>query len=133
MEERPFTAYTPLVYAYVGDAVFETVVRTVLALRGYSHPKNMNQSAVHYVNAAAQAFMADAVAEELTAEEAGVMRRGRNANPGTTAKHASVADYRKATGMEALTGFLFLSGKEERLSELIRLGMEAYDRKEEQE
>lgn len=124
LEERPFTAYSPLLLAYVGDAVYELVVRTVIAMEGNRSPKAMNKEAVRYVNAAAQAAAADAIGPLLTEEEADILRRGRNAHPATTAKHMSVGDYRKATGLEALAGYLYLSGREERLTELIKTGME---------
>ena len=131
LEERPFTAYSPLVLAYIGDAVYEVVVRTVLAMEGNRSPKAMNKAAVRYVNAAAQAAAADAVTPLLTEDEADILRRGRNAHPATTAKHMSVGDYRRATGLEALVGYLYLSGQEERLAELIRTGIEALEEADE--
>ena len=76
------------------------------------------------VKAAAQAAQAEALLPDLTPEELAVYKRGRNAHSHTTAKNATIGDYRKATGLEALYGYLYLSGQEERLLSLIRTGLE---------
>ena len=79
------------------------------------------------VNAKVQAKMAEALLEELTEEELACYKRGRNAKSHTAAKNASIAEYRKATGLEALFGYLYLLGKEERILELTKMGLEKVD------
>ena len=116
--------YSPLTLAYIGDAAYELVVRTFLVDQGNSRPDKLHRKASSMVKAAAQAAMAEALKDSLTEEELSVYRRGRNAKSVTMAKHATMADYRTATGMEALVGWLFLEERFERLAELISLGLE---------
>lgn len=115
--------YSPLTLAYIGDCVYDMVIRTVVVGRGNTSAANLHKRTVRFVNAKTQAEMIEALQELLTEEEAAVYRRGRNAKSATTAKNASVADYRKATGMEALLGYLYLQDKMDRVIELIRLGI----------
>lgn len=108
---------SPLVLAYVGDAVYELYVRTKLAAYpGKVH--KLHRMAVSYVNASCQAEIIHAWEPNLTDEEKDVVRRGRNAKGGTT-HSGDVVDYRYSTGMEALIGHLYLSGQRERLTELL--------------
>lgn len=116
--------YSPLVLAYLGDGVYEMIVRTVLVSRGNIQVNKLNAKATALVKASAQAALIHAVADELTEEEAAVYRRGRNAKSYTKAKHATMSDYRHATGLEALCGYLYLKGAYERLTVLIRKGLE---------
>ena len=110
--------------AYVGDAVYELVIRTVIVEKGDASAKKMNREAVGFARASAQAALIRAIAEDLTEEEREIARRGRNANPGTRAKHASMSDYRQATALETLVGWLYLKGETARLLSLIRRGWE---------
>ena len=108
---------SPLVLAYVGDAVFELYIRTKLA----SYPAKMHKlhkNAVKYVQASSQAAIILAWEPDLTEEEKEVVRRGRNAKGGVP-RHGDVAEYRYSTGMEALLGYLYLNGQVERLLELL--------------
>ena len=100
--------YSPLTLAYIGDAAYELVVRTFLVDQGNSRPDKLHRKASSMVKAAAQAAMAEALKDSLTEEELSVYRRGRNAKSPTMAKNASMSDYRKATGFEALMGCLYL-------------------------
>ena len=109
--------------AYLGDAVYELVIRTVLLEREGGKNGALNQAAIPYVSAVGQAKMARALLPLLSEEEASLYRRGKNTKPEHGAKHASAQDYHVATGLEALLGGLFLEGKEERIMELIREGM----------
>ena len=120
--EETAADYSPLVLAFMGDSVYELMVRTRLVTGGNRPVKTLHADKVSYVKADAQAFLAKAIREELNPLERSVMKRGRNAHSHTVAKHASVEDYRFATGFEALLGFLWLSGQHERLSELVELG-----------
>ena len=121
--ETDLRTYSPLALAYIGDAVYELYVRTRMTIvveRGNRSANSLHRKTVGYVNARIQAKMIDALQEKLTGEEAAVYRRGRNAKSHTMAKNASGAEYRKATGLEALCGYLYLSGQQERLLSLIR-------------
>lgn len=119
---RDIRTYSPLTLAFLGDAVYELAVRTVIVEQGSRPPKELHLASSRLVKAETQSRMAELMQEELTEEERTVYRRGRNAHPATTAKHATTGDYRRATGWEALMGYLYLTGREERLLELIRQG-----------
>ncbi len=123
--ERVNPARIPsLSLAYLGDAVFELVVRTVLLEKGNSPNGALYARSLPYVSAVGQAKMAEALLPLLSEEEAAVYRRGKNSKPEHGAKNASALEYRKATGLETLFGTLYLQGRRERLLELIKEGME---------
>ncbi len=115
--------YSPLTLAYIGDAIYELVIRTVVVRRGNRSANALHRQTIKYVNAGTQAEMIDVLADMLTEEETDVYRRGRNAKSNTKAKNASLQEYHKATGMEALMGYLYLKGDTERLLELAREGI----------
>lgn len=119
--------YSPLTLAYIGDAIYDLIIRTVVVERANRSAKNLHKTAIRYVNARIQAQMIEALEEELSDEEAAVYHRGRNAKSYTTAKNASVAEYRMATGLEALFGYLYLNGETDRLLTLVRLAFEKMD------
>lgn len=123
-KEIDIRTYSPLTLAYIGDAVYDLVIRTVVVERGNTSPNKLHKKAVSYVNARIQARMIEALMEEMTQEEQTVYKRGRNAKSYTTAKNATVMDYRKATGFEALCGYLYLTGKQERMLKLIKRAIE---------
>ena len=116
--------YSPLVLAYIGDGIYELVIRSLLVGGGNAQAGRLHRKASQLVNAGAQADMLERIRGELTEEELHVFKRGRNSNSPTVAKHATVSDYRKATGFEALMGYLYLTGNMKRLTELIKLGLE---------
>ena len=93
---------SPLTLAFVGDCVYDLILRTVIVERHNASPNQLHREKSRLAKAPAQAEMAEALQEHLTQEELAVYRRGRNAKSHTTAKNASVLDYRKATGLEAL-------------------------------
>ena len=117
-------AYSPLTLAYIGDAVYDLVIRTVVVERANRAANELHKRTVKYVNAGVQAAMIEALQEELTEEEMAVYKRGRNAKSHTSAKNASIQDYRKATGFEALMGYLYLTGQTQRLLHLVKVGMD---------
>jgi len=119
--------YSPLNLAYIGDSVFDVIVKTVMVERGNTQVNKLHQATSKIVKAVSQAKMYDAIKESLTEEEANIMRRGRNAKPYTKAKNASYSEYCKATGIEALTGYLYLQGKTERMVELVKLGIDCLE------
>ena len=110
--------YSPLTLAYVGDAVYEIIVRTTLVKEGNCPVNQLHRKASALVKASAQAEAVRRIEPVLTEEEKNVYRRGRNAHSPTMAKHATMTDYRHATGFEALLGYLYLKGDVERLLEL---------------
>lgn len=115
--------YSPLTMAYIGDAIYDLVIRTVVVERGNRSANDLHRKTIQYVKAGAQAQMIEALADMLTEEETGIYRWGRNAKFYTKAKNASVGEYRRATGMEALMGYLYMTGRTERMLELIQEGI----------
>lgn len=124
LEEQDIRTYSPLTLAYIGDAIFELVVRTVLVDRKNAQPEKLHKAATKIVKAETQALMIEALKEDLTEEELAIFKRGRNAKSATKAKNATMSEYRRATGFEALMGYLYLKGEIERMLELIHKGVE---------
>lgn len=110
--------------AYVGDAVYELIVRTVLIERSGGKNGALHRKAISYVSARSQALMAEYLKPFLTEEEEAVFRRGKNAKPEHGAKNADEREYHLATGLEALIGYLYLDSRKERAIELIKMGFE---------
>ncbi len=110
-----------LALAYMGDAVLEEAVRLRLIASGKVKPNGLHHAATGYVSAKGQARVIRRLLDEgrLTEEEEGVVRRGRNAKSGSTPKNTDVATYRYSTAFEALLGYHYLSGNEERLEEIM--------------
>ena len=121
---KDIRTYSPLTLAYIGDAVYDLVVRSVLVNRGNTAVNNLHKRASAIVKAPAQAAIAASIMEDLTDEEKDIYRRGRNSKPHTKAKNASTIEYLEATGLEAVVGFLYLKGDMDRALNLIRLGLE---------
>ncbi|MBR4080340.1 MAG: ribonuclease III [Clostridia bacterium] len=124
MDERDARMMGPLQLAHIGDTVWELMIRSRLAFRG-RNVHNMHKDAVAGVNAHAQAVALSRIESMLTEDEADVMRRGRNAHARHAApKHQDPADYAKATGLEALFGYLYLIGRDERIRTLFAASQE---------
>lgn len=109
---------SPLTLAYIGDGVYELMMRKKLILSGNCQPGKLHQCATGMVNAASQAKGAKIILPLLTPQEETVYKRGRNAHPGHVPKSSSVGDYHSATGLECLFGYLYLDNQEKRLNEL---------------
>lgn len=124
-KQQDVRGYSALALAYIGDAVYDLIIRTAVVERANRPVRELHRLTVQYVSAGAQAKIVSALLERLTEEEAAVYRRGRNAKPHTKAKNASMEDYLKATGFEAVLGYLYLTGGMERALELVREGLEA--------
>ena len=107
--------YSPLALAYIGDGIFDLVIRTVIVGKGNTKASQLHFQTSHIVKAGSQAMMIEALEGDLTEEEADIYRRGRNAKSPTMAKNASMSDYRKATGFEALMGYLYLTDRFDRV------------------
>ncbi|MCI7112805.1 MAG: ribonuclease III [Lachnobacterium sp.] len=116
--------YSPLTLAYIGDGIFDIVIRSVVVGKGNTKASQLHKHTSSIVKAHTQAVMIEALEPHLTKEEADIYRRGRNAKSSTMAKNATMADYRKATGLEALMGYLYLSDDFERVVELTKLGVQ---------
>lgn len=114
--------YSPLTLAYIGDGIYDLVIRTIVVGKGNTRAGDLHRRTSQIVKAHTQAMMMDSLLPCLTEEEESVYRRGRNAKSPTMAKNATMSDYRKATGFEALMGFLYLKDEFERLVELVKIG-----------
>jgi len=115
--------YSPLVLAYIGDAVYELMIRTMIVNHGNMQVNKLHKKSSSLVKAEAQANLIKILRPHLTEEENAVFKRGRNARSVTVAKNATMTDYRMATGFEALMGWLFLSERFERMTELTVIGL----------
>ena len=123
LKDRDLRTYSPLTLAYIGDGVYELVIRTVLVKKGNCPVNLLHKKASSLVKAGAQSKMMELLEPDLTEEELAVYKRGRNAHSPTMAKHATMADYRRATGFEALMGYLYLKEDYSRIVELVRKGI----------
>jgi ribonuclease-3 family protein len=127
MDKREINQISALGLAHCGDAVFELLVRSWLCASGRATAQNLHRATVSYVCAPAQAARMERMLPLLTEEEAAQYRRGRNANVHSVPHHADRADYQKATGLEALFGWLYLRNDHTRINELFNLMMEDDD------
>lgn len=124
IKQGDLDSFSPLVLAYLGDAVYELYVRTLLVSRGNAPVHKLHKRSVAYVKAKAQSDVVHLLLERLTAEEKDVVRRGRNAKSGTIPKNADVTEYKYATGFETLLGYLYLKGDDARLIEVLKLAVD---------
>lgn len=112
---------SPLVWAYVGDSVYELFVRTKLTNKSNAKPHKLHIESIKYVKAKAQADILKRIQDNLTEDEKDIVRRGRNTENHHVAKNANVADYSQSTGFEALIGYLYLTKQDERLEEVLNM------------
>ncbi len=124
LKEVDIRTYSPLTLAYIGDAVYDLIFRTMVVQKGNTSVNKLHNQTIQYVKAPAQAVLAQKILDRLSPEEFAVYKRGRNAKPYTMAKNATMEEYKKATGLEALTGYLYLTNQMERALELIRMGLQ---------
>ena len=127
LKEVDIRTYSPLSLAYAGDAVFDLIVRSILIGNGNISNNDLHKAATKYVSARAQAIIIETILPKLTEEEAAVYRRGKNSKPSSRAKNATLNEYQKATGFEALLGYLYLEGEQERVFEIVKMGMDIID------
>jgi len=123
LQEIKLNQYSPLVFAYIGDAVYEMMIRTVVVNEGNMQVNKMHRMAKDLVKATAQAEIFYAIENLLTEEELSIFKRGRNAKSATKAKNATINDYRVATGFEALIGYLYLKKDFKRMTDLVSEGV----------
>ena len=119
--------YSPLVLAFMGDAYYELLIRTMVVGEGNAPVNELNKRKNRFVKAGAQSQMMRVIEPVLTEAEEHIYRRGRNAKSYTMAKNATVSDYRRATGFEAVLGYLYLSGQDVRARELVQTGLEGLE------
>lgn len=125
--DRDVNAYSPLTLAYIGDDIYDLIIRSIVVERANRPANELHKMTVKYVKAETQAEMAEALINcegLLTEKEADIYKRGRNAKSYTSAKNASIQDYRKATGFEALLGYIYLTGDQERVVFLVKKAIE---------
>ena len=124
LEEIELSAYSPLVFAYIGDSVYDLIIKSIVTNKGNRQVQKLHHDTSNLVCASTQSLMMREIQEHLTETELGIYRRGRNSKTVTPAKNQSITDYRRATGFEALIGYLYLSKEYERLVELIKIGLD---------
>ena len=125
LEAQDYRTFSALTLAYIGDCVYELVVRTVVIHHSKKAVNDLHKKAIKFVKAESQALMMQGLLDEeiLTEEEITIYKRGRNTKSHTSAKNASIAAYRKATGFEALIGYLYVTNQMERILELTKIGL----------
>lgn len=123
LKQQDIRRYSPLTLAYIGDGIYDLVIRSMVVGKGNTSPNHLHKRTSQMVKARAQSEMIESLLPDLTKEEEGIYRRGRNAKSPTMAKNASMSDYRRATGFEALMGYLYLKNELGRLIELIKKGL----------
>ena len=124
LKEKEPSQVSPLTLAYLGDAVYELMIRTLLVEESSAKAGALHQQAVRLVKAEKQSELVGILEEHFTEEEERVYKRGRNAKSPTSAKNADIVDYRRATGLEAVFGYLYLKQDMERLCQLLKLGLD---------
>ena len=120
--------YSPLALAYIGDSVLDLLVKNHYVRNSNKQPYKYHKDVTAIVKAVNQATFIDEIYDSLDEEEQSVYKRGRNANTHSKAKNATTGEYRKATGLEALFGYLYLCGNMQRLQELVGLMLEKYEK-----
>lgn len=127
MQEADAKEYSPLALAYIGDSIYDLIIKTLVLNEGNRQVQKLHARTSSYVQAKTQSRMMRAMQEHLTEEEHGIYKRGRNAKNVTPAKNQSVTDYRRATGFEALLGHLYLKKDWKRLLELVKIGLDSLE------
>lgn len=124
LPETDIRTYSPLTLAFIGDVVYDLIMRTIVVEKGNAPVNKLHKKVSSLVKAPAQMELFHKIEGELTEEELGVYKRGRNAKSFTSAKNASITEYRTATGLEALMGYLYLTDQFARILELVKLGLD---------
>ena len=124
LEKQDIRSYSPLTLAYIGDGIYELYIRTILVEQGNRQANKLHKHASRLVKAPAQSKMIETLEPLFTPEEEAVYKRGRNAKSYTTAKNATTGEYRRATGFEAVMGYLYLQGDLDRAVMLIKKALD---------
>ncbi len=125
MEEVNVSSYSPLALAYIGDSIYDLIIKSLVVNKGNKQVNKLHKETSGMVQASAQSFMMRAMQEHLTEEEHAVYKRGRNAKSISPAKNQSITDYRRATGFEALLGYLYLKKEWKRMLDLVKIGLDS--------
>ena len=128
MEEVDINTYSPLTLAYIGDCVFDLIIKNLVVGHGNKQVSKLHKETSSLVQASAQSLMMRKIQEHLTEEETAVYKRGRNTKSITPAKNQSITDYRRATGFEALLGYLYLKKEWKRMLDLVKIGLDSIKR-----
>ena len=127
MKEVDIKEYSPLTLAYIGDSIYDLIIKSLVVNEGNRQVQKLHKETSMRVQASAQSKMMRAIQEHLTEEEHAVFKRGRNVKSVSPAKNQSITDYRRATGFEALMGYLYLKKEWKRMLELVKIGLESMD------
>mgnify|MGYP001053636077 FL=1 len=130
MKEVDVHSYSPLTLAYIGDSIYDLIIKTLETNKATRQVNKLHKETSMYVQASTQSLMMRAMQEELTEEEHAVYKRGRNAKSVSPAKNQSITDYRRATGFEALLGYLYLKKEWKRMLDLVKIGLDSLKEKE---
>ena len=128
MEEVDIHTYSPLTLAYMGDCVYDLVIKSLMVSHGNKQVNKLHKETSNLVQASTQSLMMRKIQECLTKEEHAVYKRGRNAKSVSPAKNQSLTDYRRATGFEALLGYLYLKKDWKRLIDLVKIGLDSLEK-----
>lgn len=131
MEEVDIHTYSPLTLAYIGDSIYDLIIKSLVINHGNKQVNKLHKETSSLVQAATQSLMMRVMQEHLTEEEHAVYKRGRNAKSVSPAKNQSITDYRRATGFEALLGYLYLKKEWKRLIDLVKIGLDSIEKQEE--
>ncbi len=126
-KEVDVNAYSPLTLAYIGDSIYDLVIKTLVVYEGNQPVQRLHQKTSAFVQASAQSRMMRTLQGLLTEEEHAVYKRGRNAKSVSPAKNQSLTDYRRATGFEAVMGYLYLKKEWKRMMELVKTGLDSLE------
>ncbi len=131
MEEVDINSYSPLTLAYIGDCIYDLIIKSLVINKGNKQVNKLHKETSSFVQASTQSLMMRAMQECLTEEEHAVYKRGRNAKSVSPAKNQSITDYRRATGFEALLGYLYLKKEWKRMLDLVKIGLASLEKGEE--
>lgn len=131
LEEVDTNSYSPLVLAYIGDCVYDLIIKSMVISKGNKAVQKLHKETSSYVQASTQSAMMRAMQPCLTEKEHAIYKRGRNAKSVSPAKNQSITDYRRATGFEALIGYLYLEKEYARLMELVKIGLDSLENEQE--
>lgn len=127
MQEVDIHTYSPLALAFIGDCVFDLIIKSLVLNQGNKQVQKLHRETSRIVQASSQSQMMREIQDHLTEEEHAVYKRGRNSRTVTPAKNQSVTDYRRATGFEALIGYLYLKKEWKRILELVKIGLDSLE------
>lgn len=128
MEEVDIATYSPLTLAYIGDSIYDLIIKSLVISHGNKQVNKLHKDTSNLVQASTQSLMMRTMQEHLTEEEHAIYKRGRNAKSVSPAKNQSITDYRRATGFEALLGYLYLKKEWKRMLDLVKIGLDSIEK-----